>query len=185
MLTLRRPTDEDLLRVIERQRSEDLTYSQVGATVTGDLPAGYRHDRLQVDLLPSEESFVSAKAGLAEWAPQRRSGLAVVADGPVAVGTTVAVAAPLPVGWAIAACRVVAVIDEPTRSGFAYGTLPEHPEEGEELFVVDRELDGGVRFSIVAFSRPHDVWTRVGGPLARSLQARATRKYLHVMRDGG
>jgi uncharacterized protein (UPF0548 family) len=30
-------------------------------------------------------------------------------------------------------CRVVYVLDEPERRGFAYGTLPGHPESGEEL----------------------------------------------------
>jgi uncharacterized protein (UPF0548 family) len=29
-------------------------------------------------------------------------------------------------------CRVVYVVDEPRRAGFAYGTLPGHPEIGGE-----------------------------------------------------
>ena len=35
-----------------------------------------------------------------------------------------------------APCRVVYVVDEPDRRGFAYGTLPGHAESGEELFLV-------------------------------------------------
>ena len=35
-----------------------------------------------------------------------------------------------------APCRVVYVVDEPDRRGFAYGTLPGHAESGEERFVV-------------------------------------------------
>ena len=33
-------------------------------------------------------------------------------------------------------CRIVSVIDGQTRWGFAYGTLPGHPEQGEEAFIV-------------------------------------------------
>jgi uncharacterized protein (UPF0548 family) len=46
---------------------------------------------------------------------------------------------------------------DPDRYGFAYGTLPAHPEEGEELFLVTRGGDDTVRFEITAFSRPHDL----------------------------
>ena len=38
-------------------------------------------------------------------------------------------------GFLQAPCRVVYVIDEPDIRGFAYGTLPGHPESGEERFV--------------------------------------------------
>ena len=69
------------------------------------------------------------------------------------------------------------------RFGFAYGTLPSHPEEGEEHFVVTRDGDGAVRFDVVAFSRPHDLLTKLGGPIPRRLQARATEHYLEGMRD--
>ena len=66
---------------------------------------------------------------------------------------------------------------------FAYGTLPSHPEEGEEHFLVTRATDGAVRFDVAAFSRPHDLLTKLGGPIPRHLQARATQRYLQGMRD--
>ena len=40
--------------------------------------------------------------------------------------------------------RVVYVIDEPLRKGFAYGTLPGHPETGEEAFIVEYRDDDSV-----------------------------------------
>jgi uncharacterized protein (UPF0548 family) len=73
------------------------------------------------------------------------------------------------------------MVDDAASFGFAYGTLPEHPEKGEELFLVTRGANGQVRFEIVAFSRPHDLVTRLGGPLARRLQVRATARYLDAM----
>jgi len=83
----------------------------------------------------------------------------------------------------VGACRIVLVVDEPDRYGFAYGTLPAHPEEGEERFVVTRDPDTTVSFEVVAFSRPHDRLTKLGGPVPRALQRRATTRYVQGMRD--
>jgi uncharacterized protein (UPF0548 family) len=74
-------------------------------------------------------------------------------------------------------------VDEPNRYGFAYGTLPAHPEEGEERFLVTRDSDDVVNFEVVAFSRAHDRITKLGGPIPRALQRRTTSQYLDGMRD--
>ena len=112
----------------------------------------------------------------------RGAGLAVAADGPVATGTTVVLAAPLPLGHALAACRIVATVDDPgERFGFAYGTLPLHPEEGEEAFIVTRDAAGGATFEIRVFWRPHHVLAKLGAPVATRLQRQATGRYLDAM----
>jgi uncharacterized protein (UPF0548 family) len=107
----------------------------------------------------------------------------VPADAPITEGTTVAVLTSLGPLHVLSACRIIRVVDEPDRFGFAYGTLPSHPEEGEEHFVVTRAPDGGVRFEVVAFSRHHDLLTKLGGPIPRRFQARATQQYLEGMRQ--
>src|SRR5262249_20824062 len=62
------------------------------------------------------------------------------------------------------------------RYGFAYGTLPEHAESGEERFTVEwHEADDAVWYDILAFSRPHQLLVRLGYPLARRLQKRFAR----------
>jgi uncharacterized protein (UPF0548 family) len=111
----------------------------------------------------------------------RGAGLEVLTDGAIARGTNVALNAPLPVGSIDASCRIVAVVEEPDRFGFAYGTLPAHPEQGEESFVVSR-TDASVRFDIVAVSRPIQPLARLLGPAAHLLQAAAVRRYLDAMR---
>ena len=68
--------------------------------------------------------------------------------------------------------------DEPQRFGFAYGTLPGHPEVGEEAFHVVLDDDATVSAEIVAFSRPGDLLTRLAGPVARGAQKAVTRRYL-------
>jgi len=80
-----------------------------------------------------------------------------------------------------AAVRVVYVVDEPNRKGFAYGTLAGHPESGEESFIVDRTDDGSVWLTITSFSRPSTwYWWALYAPL-RAAQAYYLRRYLRVL----
>jgi uncharacterized protein (UPF0548 family) len=78
--------------------------------------------------------------------------------------------------------RVVAVLDEPRRRGFAYGTLPGHPESGEESFIVSMGDDDVVTFIVRAFSRPGGRLTRVAGPAGRIVQQRITDRYVRSLR---
>jgi hypothetical protein len=59
------------------------------------------------------------------------------------------------------------------RFGFAYGTLAEHAESGEERFTVEwHGEDDTVWYDVLAFSRPRQVLARLGYPLSRLLQKR-------------
>lgn len=77
--------------------------------------------------------------------------------------------------------RVVYVIDEPTRKGFAYGTLEGHPESGEESWVIDQTDDGSVWLTVRAFSRPANWKWRLVSPLLRAQQNKYTQRYLRVL----
>jgi uncharacterized protein (UPF0548 family) len=73
--------------------------------------------------------------------------------------------------------RVVYVVDEPLRKGFAYGTLPGHPERGEEAFIVDYRDDDSVWLTIRAFSRPSSWVFWAGYPIVRLMQRIYTGRY--------
>ncbi len=167
MFALRRPDAERVSHFLARQRTAPLTYPEVGATLAGELPAGYRYDRSSLELGAGDEVWARARDGIDRWRAPAAAGIAIEPpDAPITVGTTVGVFVRLGPVYVLAACRIVAVVDRPDRYGFAYGTLPAHPEEGEELFLVTRDAEGVVRFEITAFSRPHDLLTRLGGPVA-------------------
>lgn len=97
---------------------------------------------------------------------------------PLAPGTEVIAVVRLAVVFVLAPCRVVYVTNEADRFGLAYGTLPGHPERGEEAFHVVKDDDGNVTLEIVAFSQPASATARLGGPLSRLVQTRTTRRYL-------
>ena len=162
-------------------RDAELTYSPAGLVAANVVPPGYRLDRWDRRLGRSGEVFDRAAQALREWEVHRGAGLTVCADGPPAVGLVVAMSAPLPLGFIDVTCRVASVVDEPNCFGFAYGTLPIHPEQGEESFTVERADDGEVTFRIVAVSRPRHPLARLGPSVARRLQRAATERYLAAM----
>lgn len=155
-----------------------LTYPEVGATA-GELPAGYRLLRRRVRLGEGQEVFSRSVAALRCWQVHRGAGLAVYASQVSAQpGAVVALLLGRAGIGLYAPCRVVYVVDQPTRQGFAYGTLPGHPEVGEEAFVVSWLADGGVDFWIRGFSRPGGALTRIAGPVGHWVQDRLTNRYL-------
>jgi uncharacterized protein (UPF0548 family) len=173
------PGSRDLDALLDRVRGSSPTYPETGATQTAALPAGYAHDRHRVEL--GTGAFERATDGLRSWQAHSGAGVAVYPHAaPLEAGVDVVVVARVGLVHAMAPCRVVYVVDERDRFGFAYGTLPGHPERGEEAFVVERAADR-VTFSIVAFSRPVSLAARAGRPVARAVQRRVTCAYLDAL----
>jgi uncharacterized protein (UPF0548 family) len=173
-----RADDGTLDRFRARAASEPLSYAEVGCSLDPDLPSGYEHGHESVTIGTDPAAFTAGVDGLRRWACHRAIGVRVwPADAPLHAATTVALALPVGPLRLLAACRIVRVIDEPDRFGFAYGTLRSHPEIGEEAFVVHRDGDT-VTFSITVFWRPGDPIVRLGGPVTRRVQRRATLGYL-------
>lgn len=158
-----------------------LTYVEVGATA-GLLPARYHHLRRRRVVGHGSADFQAAADALMRWDLHRRSGLTLAADSEEAA-EDVNVILGFGVGrWRIQApCRVVYTVNDPDRRGFAYGTLPGHPESGEERFTVTQLADGRVELAIVAFSRPQRWWSKLGAPLGRMVQAAVTERYLRAL----
>ena len=155
-----------------------LTYAETGGTA-GPLPQGYHHLRESAVIGHGRRRFEEAAAAVMRWGMQRGAGLGVDATSEVAaVGAEIIVG----IGPLRVPCRVVYVVDEPDRRGFAYGTLAGHAESGEELFSVrfDESADT-VHAEIVAFSRPGTWWSRLGGPVTSLAQRVATRRYLRAL----
>ncbi|ALG85083.1 hypothetical protein ACH46_12065 [Gordonia phthalatica] len=152
------------------------TYDAVGASLDRAVPSGFH--RLHRSG-PLDVPFAVAREALFAWQVQLRSGVRVRASSPrVAPGVVAEVSIGLGRLRMRAPVRVVAVIDEPRVAAFAYGTLPGHPEAGEECFRVSVDDDGLVRFTLDGFSRPGSLLTKLGAPVAAAVQSRITDRYL-------
>jgi uncharacterized protein (UPF0548 family) len=166
-----------------RRTVVELTYPQVGATRDGALPDGYRRIVARARIGTGPRVFAAAARGLRGLDMHRGAGLKVRCDVPeVAVGTEVTVGFGVGPARLWAPCRVVWVVDEPDRYGYGYGTLPGHPESGEEAFLVSRDSQDAVWFEVRAFSRPDRWFTRLGGPLAHLMQDRVNGQYREALR---
>jgi uncharacterized protein (UPF0548 family) len=161
----------DLVRLADAP----FTYPEVGATA-GPLPEGYHHVRESAAIGRGRERFETAASRVMLWGMLRGVGLKVTASSEVAeVGSTVVVR----MGPVRAPCRVVYVLEEENRRGFAYGTLRGHPESGEELFAVRYEPSSDAVYAeVTAFSRHATWWSKAAGPMTSLLQRHVTRRYL-------
>ncbi|RKE23384.1 DUF1990 family protein [Streptomyces sp. TLI_171] len=161
------------------------SYPEVGATRSAALPPGYAWLRRRTHLGHGPEVLARAGAYVLSWGTQLGSGFALHPPAaPVETGGTVLLRLTLPglrVPRVIIPCRVVWTVEEPDRIGFAYGTLPGHPECGEESFVVSTDADGEVWFEVTAFSRLAAWYARLGRPVALLLQHLAVERYLRVV----
>lgn len=160
-----------------------MTYPEVGAT-GGAAPPGYVAEHLSVRLGSGSQTFQRGASALRDWAAQRGAGIQLTPRSPeIAQGGCVLMLVSLMGGYVIATARIVYVVDETDRFGFAYGTLPLHPVRGEEAFVVNRDAEGNVTFTIDVFSRPNHLLTRLGRPLSRLVQKSTTRRYMRAMQE--
>ncbi|MBB4854438.1 uncharacterized protein (UPF0548 family) [Mycobacteroides chelonae] len=163
---------------IERLSQLPFTYSEIGATA-GELPAKYHHVRESRQIGTGKARLEEAAASLMRFGIQRGIGLRVLTSAPAAA-EGVNVAMRLWPFWAL--CRVVYLVDEPNRRGFAYGTLQGHPETGEEAFIVRFDpANDVVSVEITAFSKPSFWWGRVGNLAVKQLQRAVTHRYLRAV----
>ncbi|MEU5806292.1 DUF1990 domain-containing protein [Streptomyces sp. NPDC047718] len=149
-----------------------LSYPERGATAEGGaLPAGYHHLHHRTRIGRGRAAYEAAGTAVTTLGLHRASGMRVrCADGAVRPGSRVSIG----MGWGPlridVPCEVIWTEYGPARTGFAYGTLSGHPEQGEESFLVLRDPDGTVWFEVTAFSRPARWYTRLAGPLVPFLQ---------------
>jgi uncharacterized protein (UPF0548 family) len=164
-----------------RLRDAELTYREVGQT-EGSLPAGYHHLRRATVIGTGAAAFAGAADSLLGWQAHLRAGLAVSASAPVAApGGLVLLGVGAGPVQITAPCRVVYVVHEPARRGFAYGTLPGHPESGEEAFLIEWHDNDTVTLTVTAFSRPATVLARAAGPVGRIIQCYITGRYIQAL----
>jgi uncharacterized protein (UPF0548 family) len=168
---------------LEQLADAPFTYPEVGGTRHGALPAGYDHVDREHVVGSGRAGFDRASAAVFRWTAHRGAGLRIQAGGPASTpGTVVLMTAGLRRLGLDIPCRVVWVLDEPDRRGFGYGTLPGHPESGEESFVVSLRPDGDVVYELRAFSRLATRLSRLGAPVSHRVQTLALDRYVSAIR---
>ncbi len=135
-----------------------------------EAPAGYRLVERSVPVPAEAQERVGRLVGT--WGFKAHAGFEVPAT------------PPRPGEDGVLALRLCGIrFVEPVRmlwageQGFGYETLPGHPLDGEESFV----LDGGL-FTVRSLSRPATRGWRMLTPALRIVQHRSVRRYLEAVR---
>lgn len=177
-MQLSRTTPEALGRVLERVRRLKPTYAPIGVTLT-PTPRMEQH---RVLLGSGERTFQQARTALRGWQTHQSRWLSLYPDTvPPGEGQTVLVLLKLGGVCLAFGCRIVRVLDDERRSGFAYGSLPGHPERGEELFLIEWHADDTVTFTLRAKSQPANWVYWLGRPFGELMRSLGTRQYRRAM----
>jgi uncharacterized protein (UPF0548 family) len=175
MFLVHRPSKREVDAFLASQQDKKFSYREVGAS-QDRAPQEYTVDHNRVQLGHGVRIFERAVEAIRHWRMFEMPWISLCwPETPIEVGGTVAVLTSHFGFWSLNACRIVYVIDDrdsSRRYGFAYGTLTEHAEIGEERFSVEfHPEDESVWYDLYAFSRPAGL-ARAAYPLSRLLQMR-------------
>lgn len=175
MFRLKPPSKDEVFQFISQQQHSTFSYPEVGASAAINLPEGYNIDRNSILLGAGESTWRRAVRATREWQMFNMPWVSLYwPTSPIEVGTNVAVLIHHFGFCSLNPARIVYVVDTEgpvVKYGFAYGTLEEHSERGEERFTVEwSRSDDKVSYNILAFSRPNKALAKMGYPLARMLQ---------------
>jgi uncharacterized protein (UPF0548 family) len=173
MFYFRKPNPESIREFLVAEKPQMFSYEHVGASRT-EAPSGYVLDHNRIQLGVGRVVFDRAKNAIKQWKMFDMPWLELFwPHTPIEEGATVAIAVSHLGFWSLNAARIVYTIEERgplERYGFAYGTLPDHAEMGEERFTVEFHAeDESVWYDLYAFSRPHTL-ARLAYPYTRALQ---------------
>ena len=185
MFLTHRPSQRELEEFIAASRQLSLSYGPIG--IARESPAGFTVDEASAVVGNGKQSFERARIALSEW---RHFELGWVELFPQSVliepGSVVAVLVHHLGFWSLNGCRVVYGIGDVQAGanfGFAYGTLTNHAEMGEESFEVLMEPDSEeVVYRIRAVSKPRAALARIGYPITRVFQERFRRDSIRALR---
>ena len=174
MFLLNRPNNTSIQKFLNVCTGLDLSYSEIGAT-RSTAPDGYNIDHNRMRLGTGTEDFERAKNAVRRWKMFDMPWVELhPPNASIEVGQTVAILVWHFGFYSLNASRIVYLIDEQAeieRFGFAYGTLTEHSEIGEERFSVEFDRNNGeVWYDLFAFSRPGHIAAKLGYPISRYLQ---------------
>ena len=182
MFCFHRPSPQAIASFIVRCRDLPLSYAPIG--LAQGAGRGFRVDVEHAIVGHGEAAFRRAKAALRQWRHFELGWVeACRATEGVARGVEIAVRVRHLGFWSLNGCRVVYLIEEDNAFGFAYGTLTNHAERGEEIFMVSLEAGtGDVLYQIRAVSRPRAALAWLGYPVTRLMQARFRRDSASAMK---
>jgi uncharacterized protein (UPF0548 family) len=182
---MRRPSTAQIHHFLDRSRELPLSYGPTGIARHSSDARGI--DEQLVVIGHGDADFERACTALVSWKHFDIGWVEIFPKQPsIDAGTVVGVLIRHLGFWSLNGARVLYCVGETDGQpafGFAYGTLTNHAESGEELFEVFIDgQSGDVMYRIRAVSWPQSALTRIGQPIVRLLQARFRRDSADAMK---
>jgi uncharacterized protein (UPF0548 family) len=173
MFCFKKPGPEKIREFLAVQKQQKFSYAPVGASPT-QAPSGYIVDHNRIQLAQDRVAFARAKNAITHWKMLAIAWLELFRPStPIEAGARVASAVSHLGSWSLHAAHIVYTIEEQgalESYGFAYGTLHDHAEMGEERFTVEFHAAAeSVWYDLCALSRPRAP-ARLALPYTGSLQ---------------
>lgn len=174
------------------QQIDNLNYEAVGTTRPGERTwteetSGFRRYERTVRIGRGTALWARVSDEVLDWGVKTRSGFTVrpvTGDATrVQVGKGYLLTAHIGPFSIHEPVRVVAVVEEPYRCGFAYGTIEGHPVSGEEAFIVHRTSDGAVWLTLRSLTRPAAGRWRLAFPAILIAQRWYRGRYQRALRS--
>lgn len=186
MFLLHKPSASVIQRFVAAEEQREFSYPVVDASRNKSVPVGYTVDHHRIKLGDGREAFARAIEAVRGWQMFHLAWVQLCwPNTPIRVGATVGVLASHLGFWSLNACRIVYLVEEDGligRYGFAYGTLSEHVESGEERFVVEwNREDDSVWYDLFSFAKGNSPVVKIGYPIRRMLQRRFARDSMQAM----
>jgi uncharacterized protein (UPF0548 family) len=185
MLLTSRPAQDQIEEFLKHSQELALSYAPVG--LAKQTPEGFNVDEASDVIGRGEPAFGRARLALAQWRHFELGWVELFPRGAsIESGTVVAVLVRHLGFWSLNGCRVVYRVGDSKDGpvfGFAYGTLANHAELGEEIFEVSLAPESDeVIYRIRAVSKPRAILARIGYPIARILQEKFRRDSISALR---
>lgn len=189
------PSQIVLDQFLTKMQNAPFSYSEIGHTKMGndlnikntinDLAlSNYTIDYNHAYIGEGTEVWGKARLFLKQWKHFPPSFTKIYSNTKsIKEGTIVAVMIKILGLWCCNSAKIVYVIDQPNCFGFAYGTLLEHAEKGEEAFWISRDATGKITYHLKAFSKPKFWAAKLAYPLTRKYQRKFAKESLQQMKD--
>ena len=187
MFLLHKPSEKEINEFIVAQSDLPFSYKEVGATKNQYAPDGYPINRYRKELGNGQEIYKNAVKAIEAWQMYALDWTQLCwSNTPIKEGEVVATLAKHLGFWSLNPCRIIYLIDEESdklnRYGFAFGTLLEHSEQGEEQFIVEwNKADDTVWYEIYAFAKAENWMAKIGFLYVHYLQKRFAAESYQAM----
>ena len=187
MFLFHKPSEKEITDFLAAQSDLPFSYQDVGATKGHNAPDGYPINHYRKELGNGEQTYKKAIKAIESWKMYDLDWTELCwANTAIKEGEIVATLANHLGFWSLNPCRIIYLVDEENerlkRFGFAFGTLPDHSEEGEEQFIVELDKTSNkVWFEIYAFAKPHHWMAKIGFPFVHYLQKQFAKESYRAM----